>query len=80
MHEHAKMVHISQKEFEVAQRAFIKAVTELHHLELQLSNLRTGKGVHEDEQFSTANHPYSNEPVLYNPSIAGSDSDTDSDW
>lgn len=80
MHEHAKMVHTYQKEFEVAQRAFIKAVTELHHLEVQLSSLRTGKGVDEDERFGTENHPDHNGPVLYNPSISGSDSDTDSDW
>lgn len=80
MHDHAKMVHTYQKEFEAAQQSFIEAVTALHHLELQLSNLRNGKEISEDELPGMENHQDYNKPLWYNPSMSGLDSDTDSEW
>lgn len=83
MHASAKKVHTFQNEFEVSQRAFIKAVTVLHNLDVQLSSLRSGKEIDEEELFDTENRGDRDShdgPLWYNPSTSDSDSDTDSVW
>lgn len=83
MRENAKKVHTYQNEFEASQRAFIKAVTVLHNLDIQLSSLRSGKEIDEEELFDTedrGDRDSHDGPLWHKPSTSDSDSDSDSAW
>lgn len=72
MHDNSKKVNIYQKEFEVYQRAFVKAVSDLHNLDHRLSRARKGEDAEaaEDDE----NHP------LWHEHESLSSDETDSDW
>lgn len=83
MHDNATKVHVYQKEFEMHQRAFVKAVTRLHELDLKLSDVRNrtdaGVGVGEDVDAKDHNHAVDNLRLYWHdPATFDSDSDVES--